>query len=496
MNIDIKQNVKLLMVIAFIIIIGYFVLEQTNNMLDSIDSKRDNQEQNNTGAITWSWEMDTKEVSNKAKIEKLRNKLKTKWLIVKWDVYLENEQLALALRKYLEAYKENPNDNQILSKLWDTNFKMKKFTSAYNYYSKITKQNFINKEKMIQSLFYSKSLSSRSNLAYIKEELKNIKLSDEEIFYYENSLSCIEDFHLCKKTFNEYFENNDDIKDENLLSIKNAIENYRNFKLEEIYYKDALIVWSFFTSKLYPISVILWEKLLNTKKEYKPILKIVWKSHFELWDYKESKETLAKYYILDKEDAWVIYLIWILNSKLHEYVLSNIYLNKALIKWYDPSIDVQRKLIHNYYLLWNTHRLLSRFKLLLEREKAEKEDIQLAIYYHIINDDYEFAKKWSKKAIELFPEDEMFYWYLWWIYKEEDKLDKAMENLEKGLKINPRNSLLLLNMGYVEKMQWNTNKAFAYFKKTNSINKGWEFWDLAKEELELMKENKENNITN
>jgi tetratricopeptide (TPR) repeat protein len=276
-----------------------------------------------------------------------------------------------------------------------------------------------------------------------------------------------------------------------LMRIKTAINNYRNFKIEELYYKNALITWAFYTNKLYPISILIWKSILREKKDYKPILKIIAKSQYDMWDYTSSKETLTKYYSIDESDPWIAFLLWVVNSKLREYVLSNIFFNKALTEGYSPSIDIRRKLIHNYFLVWNIPKFLSSFKSLVEEKDAETEDIQLAIYYHIVNDDLSFAIKRSKKWIRLFPKEDMFYWYLWWILKERKNLTEAKKILKKWLEINSRNPLILLNIWYVEKMQWNQNKSIVYFKKTIKLNKNWEFWKMAQDELDLiMKEKK------
>ncbi len=435
---------------------------------------------------------DIENVNINEKINTLRKRSKLKWLIIKWDIYLQNEQLALALKNYLNAYKQNPKDEKIIKKIWDTYFEMKKYKSSYNYYSKILDYKHLNKEKLILSLFYYKDLKSITQRKEIEIELNKYNLEKDELFYYKNSLKCIENFHLCKKDFNKYFDENKEIKDLKLIEIKKAIQNYQNFQIEEIYYKNALIIWAYFINKLYPLNIILWEDLLKEKENYQPIIKILWKSYYELWNYKKSRDLLAKYYTINDNDAWVVYLLWIIQSKLHEYILSNIYLNKAIEKWYTPNIDVRRRLIHNYYLLWNIERLLSNFKILIENGDFDKDDLSVAIYYHIINKDFSFAIKWSKKWIELYPKSEIFYWYLWWIYKEQWNLNKAKEFLEKGLKINPNNPLLLLNMWYLYKLENESNKSVIFFKKTIKINWDWEFWKLAKEEIKQIQ--KEKNI--
>ncbi len=424
------------------------------------------------------------------KIENLRNRLKLKWLIVRWDLFFENNQLPLALKNYLQVHKESPNDNTITKRLGDTYFEMNNFEKAYEYYKNL-KEGTIPKQHLILTLFYSKDLNKIVDRKTLQKELKQMNLNEEEQIYYINSIECLEDFHICKQNFQDYFKENEKLKDKNLISIKESIENYKNSKIWELYYKNALIIGEFYKNELYPVSIMLWQELLKEKKDYKPILQIIAKSQFNLWKYEESKITLSKYYSLDEDDAWMCFLLGVVNSKLQEYLLSNIYLNKAEENWYTPKIDVRRRLIYNYYLIWNTEKLLSDFRLLVKEEWVESEDIQLAIYYHIINDELEFALQQSREWVELFPEDDMFYWYLWWILKEKKRYTEADEILRKWQEINPRNPLILLNLWMLQQLQWDTGKSVAYFKKTIKINEDWEFWRMAKKQLELIMEEKQ-----
>ncbi len=85
----------------------------------------------------------------------------------------------------------------------------------------------------------------------------------------------------------------------------------------------------------------------------------------------------------------------------------------------------------------------------------------------------------------------MFYWYLGWILKEKKRFPEAEEALRKWQEINPRNPLILLNLWMIERLQWDSNKSVAYFKKTIKINEDWEFWKMAEQQLKLIMEEKQ-----
>ena len=65
--------------------------------------------------------------------------------------------------------------------------------------------------------------------------LKNIKessvLNDEEKFYYTNSINCIISFHTCKKTFQEYINNNPELKTQKIKNSKKQKDGRRENRL-------------------------------------------------------------------------------------------------------------------------------------------------------------------------------------------------------------------------------------------------------------------------
>ena len=437
------------------------------------------------------------------KINNIKKKLALRGLVIRWDIYFNNDQSTLALKQYLDVYKETPEDKSLIKKIWDSYFSLHKYNSAYSYYSKIKDYSELNKNTALLSYIYTKDLGSLEDRQSILAEMYSFPFSESEQFYYANSFLCLDDFHACKLAFQEYTQGDlpelaewEEAAEESpyIKEIEVAIENYRAFQVDEVYYKDALIIAAFYKNGFYPMAIELGNKLLTEKIDYKPILKIIGKSYFDMWKYKESKEFLATYYNIDKTDPGVTFLLGVVNARLHEYVLSNIYFNKALESNYKPSIDVRRKLIYNYFLLENTERILLNFKNLVEQEESpEAEDLQMAIYYHIINERYEDAIAWSNKWLELFPEEEMFYWYLGWIYKLQEQPEKAEENLQLWLDINGKNAMLNLNMWLLQKEKWEKIKALLYFRKAVKENKDGEFWKVAEEELNNFKQ--ENNIT-
>ncbi len=485
-----KYLLIFLVVLSFFMIWGIIINEFILNddiiitKKETINSPSKNQEISKSN----SWG----EEKTEDKMKELRDKFAIRWLIIEWESYLNNDQYALALKKFLQAFKSTNEDPIIAEQIGDIYMKMNKYMLAYKYYKKIPWELSPEiKDKIIFSYLYNAELKDKWKREDAKKEILSLELDEEKKFYYISSLECLDDFHSCKTNLSNYiFSENKELKIDELKNIKMAFDSYRTYKataqntqLEDIYYKDALIVWAFFKNKMFPISVLIWKDILKEKEDYKPILKLIAQSYFELGNMQGSKIYLGLYNKIEKDNKEIIYMLGVINLKLHEYILSNIFLNKALELGYEPKTNVKRRLIYNYFELAQIENMLKEFESLVRNEAVEKEDIYLSIYYHIVYNKKDTALELAKIGLQKFPDDANIYAYMGWIYKDKNELEKASENLKKWLEIDPQNALSNLNMGYLEIAKGEEKKAIVYFKKTIKKDKEGEFGKQALREI-------------
>lgn len=441
------------------------------------------------------------------KIEELRKRYAVKWIILEWENYLSNDLYALALKKFLEAAKENPNDLYITTKIAESYFEMHKYTLAYKYYHSIGgKLSDDSKEKKVLSLIYQTNFTKSWSIDSVLPEIKEMGLSEDEVFYYLTSLSCLHNFHECKKIFWEKLfaekveevstSSGSEVKEtkeggnKNLENIKKAIESYTNFQSEDILYKDALILWAFVQNKLYPVAIELGKKLLEEKADYKPVLKIIAQSYFEMGNYTSAKTYLEKFIELDQKDKTGYYFMGIIQYHLREFILSNIFLNKALDLGFEPKINIKRRIIYNYFELEQTEKMLSELRSLVydEKEYTEK-DLYLSIFYHIIHDKIDVALEIAEYWLQKFKDNWEIYGYIGLIYKEKGDIVIAEEKLKKWLEFSSQSPFILLNLGQLYVAKWEKQKSIIYFKKAIKNDKWWEFGKQATLELEAITSN-------
>lgn len=426
------------------------------------------------------------QVNSQDQIDVLRNRFSLKWILMKGDNYFENNQLILALSEYLKAYAKSPNDLKIISKIADVYFELKNYPKTEEFLLKIPAKTPDQMDKLIVSMMSQIDLTDYDGIKLTANKIKNLNLNPEEQFYYMNTLNCSVNFHECKKYFENYFKKNPNITFSKLKNIQTALQNFKNFQTENISYKDALIIGAFYQDKLYNISTFLWENLLKTTPKYKPILLMVGKGHYELGNTSLAQKALLEYYNLDPKEINIAYLLWNLYFKQRDYAASSLYYNVALRNGFFPKIELQRKLIYNYYLVGDKRSMLNIFSYLLDEPESTIEDYSLWIYHAILSNKQANAKIWAERGIKKFTQQngvEVFYGYLGWIERESGSLKKAEEYIQDGLTINPRNPLLTLNSGYIEKAKKNMPLAMIYFKRTVNLNGEGEFWELAQKEI-------------
>jgi hypothetical protein len=107
---------------------------------------------------------------------------------------------------------------------------LKKFEEAKNYYSLLLNNIEFNNNKYILALIYSKDVTKKIDYDFVKKDIeKNINDKDK-VFFYTNSLYCLEDFHKCKKNFDDkIIMEKDSLKLPELIEIKNSLQTYTDF---------------------------------------------------------------------------------------------------------------------------------------------------------------------------------------------------------------------------------------------------------------------------
>ncbi|USN58461.1 MAG: hypothetical protein H6767_09550 [Candidatus Peribacteria bacterium] len=160
---------------------------------------------------------------------------------------------------------------------------MKNYERAKEYYEKIDGEDIQGNENYLLTLFYTLPLASEEDRNILLEKIGLIYPEGEDTRYYTFLLEALSDFHTAKLELSAYFDTQEYTgENEKLQRINQAIEAYRNFQIDEVYYKNALIIGALYENQSYRTAILLGQELLEEKPNYQPILKIIAQSYFEM----------------------------------------------------------------------------------------------------------------------------------------------------------------------------------------------------------------------
>lgn len=456
-------------------------IEYSDWYLDNIEQELEEQNKKN----------DSKEANKR--LQELRKKIELKGLITRWDLYFSNKEYTTALTQYLQVYRNVPWDKEINQKIWDIYYKLWNYSRAYEFYSNIKDYPQLDKKIALYSYINSVDITSSWSTEDINNEIDSFNFSEQDNFYYKNSITCTQDFSLCRQKFQDFFqkieeENNNEENiekielNENLKTINDAFVNYKNFQIDDLIYKAALISWAYYQNWFYKVALETSKNILDENKWYKPVLKIAAKSAYELWNYIEARDFLIEYNKIETKDPEMSYFTWRVYEKLNEYVLSVIHFSKAINIWYSDIEDIKRRLIFIYFEIEDREKMLKTFRELveLESDKLNIRDFHLAVYYHIINWDLDNAAVISEKAKTKFKESEIFYWYHAWIMLQKEEISTIQErlietNIRKWIEINPENPMIQMVNGIYQSKKENYEAALESFRKSLDLDKNREY---------------------
>jgi len=432
-------------------------------------------------------ENDTNSEVIRERIESIRKRHELRDMFVSAEAYLEWWQQALWLKTLLDVYRENPNDGVVIAKIAETYYDMKRFGSSMNYYSRLPSLTEWQRDRVILLHFYNHDLRREDERESLMQELQKMNLKEQDLKYYFLSVLCVSEPTHCKERFDLYVRSLESIESEMLNNMRLALRNYESFWLSEKYLLYTYIITEWYKQWLYPLVIALWEEIINDRGQYKPAIKLVWHSFFELWKYEEAKDTLTKFHRIDDSDPWVNYMLWIIYAKTRDSVLANIFLKRALDLWYTPTLNLRRHIAYNFALIESAHNALKALENLIRLEEDfEKTDLSLAIYYHILYESYDTAIEFSLIGQELYPDDAYFYGYEWWALREVWKPMEAIEVLQSWLQAIPDNPFLYLQLVFALKESGNIDSMRLVLDTLLEWDTPAEYREIAQRERKLI----------
>ncbi|EKD30363.1 MAG: hypothetical protein ACD_78C00076G0001 [uncultured bacterium (gcode 4)] len=412
------------------------------------------------------------------RLEESKNRRSFRSIIRKGDYFSLKSDKETALRYYLNAYLRLKDDNVLERKIAGAYFDLKDFGNTYKYYIRVP---FVDleeeeKKKMLSALMFDESIAVKST------EIRKLGLLQDETEYYSYIENCYTGIHNCVISLDSYsgsYEPTD--------KLKNIIDTYMKVS-SDFHYRNILLAGAFFESKQYLAGAKIASEIVEKRPDYKIAYKIAGYCNYELGKYKEANVYLGKYYAFDTKDISTAYTLGLTNYYLEDYATSNLYFNTAVLNGYTPKTELERRLIYNYYTLWDKKGMFKIFRYLLKEPDVSEDDFIIAVHIATEENDRSKGFLWVNQGIEKFIYSDMLYALRGNLYLLSDDLDRAAEDFSKAYSINIHNPATLLGFAKWHFVKNNYTSAKEYIQSTKEIDPDGIFGEQADELLKKIED--------
>lgn len=302
------------------------------------------------------------------------------------DLAMLEAHYSEAEKYYAAARTKTPNDSILLEKYATSLYNLKKYDEIID----ILGQNIGSLSWQTKTLF----IRSYTRSENIKDENieKMLSLSKNEKDYVRIVRTCITWIDNCIVVLNEYKGEYEPLK-----SLQGSYVNSSDIT-QDHYYRDSLIAGAWYKVGEPYLSHHLIKTVLEKRPDYTPAKKIAAFSAYDMWYYQEANDLFISYIAQNPLDAASLFALWQTKIELKDWIGASDVLNRWVLAWYTPKIDIERKIIHVDAQLKNYDHMLTVFGYILKDKSATSNDYTTALLIAIIQDSKLAMERWSEDA--------------------------------------------------------------------------------------------------
>jgi tetratricopeptide (TPR) repeat protein len=310
--------------------------------------------------------------------------------IRKGDFYSLRNAPEEALSYYLQVQEKLPDDQVVRKKTAHVYYLLKNWWRAYAEYIKVPLSELspLETKELLSALLFDEGTFDRLG------ELQKLPVSTGSLEHSEMVDTCYTGIHNCIIAIQSYTGSESQILDL-ALQIKKAEKITPEYD-----YRNLLVAAKYYEQWMYRASEKILREILLDRPDYAEVKKILGFSLFELGKYEEAKKYILEYLDQNPKDMDSIMHLWELYFHLGDYVSSNLYLNNAIIAWYTPKTNLERRLAYNYSLLGDTVGMMKVLNYLIQEPDATEDDHTIAISQAIKESDFIRAMSWAEQGLE------------------------------------------------------------------------------------------------
>lgn len=371
-----------------------------------------------------------------SQVDIARRRVALRSVIRKWDYYSARNEASRAAEYYETAYKQNANDPQIALRLANAYLELRQFRKAADIFVKFDISQFDEpaKRKVISSIMLDTSRTDR------KSAIAGLDITQWTKEYLALLDDCITVPGECIGIIHKSGS-----ADYQIQALRETVKSAEGSS-DDTLFVQALLMGKLYEQKAFLAVARLGETILQTRPNYRVVLKMTGYSEYELWNYETAAKILEQYYAFEPKDVEAAYMLGIVNYFRWDYSTSNLYFNSAVLNGYTPKTELERRLVYNYALLGDTPWAFKIFRFLLDENDVLPDDFHIALFMAEQAGEYSKVSLWSRKWLQKFPEDALVNAFAGVASRRKEDIQEAESYLLKAKNLDSKNPLVSLEL--------------------------------------------------
>ena len=398
------------------------------------------------------------------------------------DKYLSENYLNDAIENYKAAYYLSNYSEEAITKL----------ANAYllNNQGEEAKQLLLTANENIpgseEIVFYlGKSYINTYDLEsakYIFWELNEAYPDNYEYIYYKAIMLTLgKDYEGSKDLFNDIIaaETSDELI-ENSEKFIDEHEDFSYYTEAEYIFLDLKLAKVLSEVEEYHASINLLYEILDEKNDYRDAWIVLGFSYLNTQQIAEAIDALEQARTITSNKAETLFFLGLAYYANEEVEKATYYIEQAEEAGYEDQEQIDLRLGELHLIQGNYEQSAEKYdQLLATNQKNIKIYIRTVwLYIDRLNKNVK-ALKIAKDSVKYHPEEEMSYNLLGWAYLANNKIEKAKENLNIALNMNPHFDAANLNFGILYEQEGLILLAKEYYKNAYVLGNGNNISEIA-----------------
>ena len=301
--------------------------------------------------------------------------------------------------------------------------------------------------------------------------INSLDTQQPKIKYYQAILKILyKDFDGAQILFSEIIE---ETTDKNSQKFIDKYGLFSTFKESDPLYLQTLLAKTLTEVKEYYAAIPLLFDIINEQPNYRDAWIILGYAYLQTNKIADAIDSLSSAESLDTEKPETLFLLGLAYFANNNTERAIYYIEKADKNGFEPKDQINLKLGELYLLKGKYEKAAKKFETVLDLNTSSIDVFVRAVFLNIDHlKNPEKALELAKLAAENHPKNPMTYNLLGWAYTEVSEFDKALENLEKAIEMDPDFDAAHLNFGnFYEKQNLDT-LAKEYYKKAYLLGQG------------------------